>query len=188
MMILKDQLIMTDAEIKLMNKTARSGGAVGKKAIIPRYIINHPWMHGYRMLDFGAGPKALHTKMLREQGMQVDCFDIGDNYVPGVHILDNGQGFGSYDLVFASNVINVQPTVECLMKTLEKMSFYTGNICIFNLPDSPRKLPDLTKEKMMEYACKVFKCVMLENYDGHKVFSCYKYGHDDIEDIDLEID
>ena len=178
---------MKHEDIVQMNKTARSSGAVGRNAIIPRYIINHPWMHRMKMLDFGAGPKAIHTQALRRQGMDVTPYEIGENAVPGFHLVNWLDNQDAFKLVFASNVVNVQPNMECLEQTLKQMAFFThpDGLCVFNFPNEPRKMEGLTKKILMEVAGRCFKSVMVENYDGHMIFSCYKYGQDDHEEIEI---
>jgi hypothetical protein len=174
---------MTEEEIKIVNKTARSNGVVGKKAILPRYIINHPWMHGCKILDFGSGPKAIHTNMLKELGMDVTPYEIGDNKKSDIHIeYKTSEVEAEFGLVFASNVINVQPSYAALRETLGMMHAFLkeDGICLFNFPSSPRKIKDLTKDMLMEYTMRYFNCVLVENYNGNIIFSCYKYDKDDV--------
>jgi SAM-dependent methyltransferase len=92
-----------------------------------------------KILDYGAGPKAYHAGLLREMGFSVDAIDIGNNFNPEVHTI--GVFDKKYDVVYASNVINVQPNRDYIdvvlgeIKSLLKPSGYF--IC--NYPSDPRK-------------------------------------------------
>jgi hypothetical protein len=163
---------MNEEETKLVNATARHAGVVGKNAVIPRYIINHPWMKGYKILDFGAGPKAIHTLMLRENGYDVDAYDIGDNKTD-LHIDEEGKE-EAYGLVFASNVLNVQPTLQALHETLAKIAWFTNELAVMNCPPKPRKIRDLSKEDIINSMMFYFKSVTVEKYGTVRVFTCEK--------------
>lgn len=138
--------MFTTQEINLANSTSRTNGVVGKNAIVPRYVLNYiptTWS----ILDFGAGKDAQHTKMLRNAGFQsVTAHEFGDNVKQGLHFTSALDY--KYNVVFASNVINVQSNSTMLRKTLELMknsTSYFGQI-IFNYPDNPRHLGDTTKD------------------------------------------
>lgn len=124
---------------KLVNKTDRSkGGAVGDNPIVPRWVLNNV-KPNLKILDFGAGKTARHAQTLRDYGFtDIDATDIGDNFVPGVHVLPKYQ---DYDVVYLSNVLNVQPTEQHVHEVLIKAHTLTknGGRVVFNYPQSPRK-------------------------------------------------
>ena len=138
--------MFTEKEIREANKTARSNGASAInpdgtiRAIVPNFIYKN--IDKYRnktLLDYGSGKDPIHTKWLREQGLNVTAYDFGNNCVEGIHNKD--ALYKRYDVVFASNVLNVQSsdvmmsiTLNQIYKVLEK-----GGIFIFNYPSSPRK-------------------------------------------------
>ena len=133
-------------EINLANSTSRTNGIVGKNAIVPKYILNNI-PSTWSILDFGAGKDAQHTRMLRNAGFHsVTAHEFGENFKPGFHY-ENALDY-KYNVVFASNVINVQSNLTMLRKTLELMknsTSYFGQI-IFNYPDNPRHLGHTTKD------------------------------------------
>lgn len=125
-------------EIVIANATARAAGAVGEFALVPAFAakVTKP---GVRMLDYGAGPKALHTLRLRELGHTVVAYDFGDNLIPGLH--DPYALAFRYGTVFASNVVNVADTEALLLRTLDEIAAAVApdGTAILNLPASPRK-------------------------------------------------
>lgn len=135
-------------EILIANKTSRASGAVGAKAITPRQvaIVAKPTD---TILDFGAGKAAAHTKALKELGLNVTAYEFGDNVVEGLH--DANALSKKYDIVYASNVLNVQSSESMLRKTLEQIksaSQENGKV-IFNYPQSPRKSDMAAKDVSM---------------------------------------
>lgn len=133
-------------EIEIANKTCRTNGAVGRNAIVPRIVRgilrnSQP----LRVLDYGAGIHAIHAKEIASEFpyCKIDAYEFGANRNKN-HI---GLG-GKYDLVYASNVINVQSNKNMLVKTLHeiKESAKDGGLIIFNYPQSPRKMKLKTSE------------------------------------------
>ena len=136
-------------EINVANKTARSTGAVGAKAITPRHVDEIESQQGNRhrtILDFGSGPKAAHTQHLLSKGYNVTAHEFGGNQREGVH--DPDALNKKYDHVFASNVLNTQSNKEMLGKTLDQIhsAVKPGGMFTGNFPESPRKSPDITHE------------------------------------------
>lgn len=117
------------------NKSARGYGAVGKKALVPRYIKENITKR-YSLLDYGAGHLALHTQELRHLGYKVTAYDHGENVIDGVH--DPNALEKKYDIVFASNVLNVQDTLQDVRNVLDEMKQCATKQIIFNLPLEPR--------------------------------------------------
>lgn len=127
-------------EMEIANRTARNRGAVGGKALVPRFV-RETSKKNERILDFGAGPAAAHSQELRKDGFRhVVAHEFGDNIRPGVH---NPKALQmEYDTVFASNVLNVQSSKPMLARTLDQLTEVVepdGRL-VANLPDSPRKM------------------------------------------------
>lgn len=125
-------------EVVVANATARTGGAIGGAAVVPAFV-RRCVLPGQRVLDYGAGPDAQHTKALKVMGVDVTAHDFGANCVPGVH--DPRALSRTYDLVFASNVLNVADTEALLIRTMDEIAAAVapGGMALVNLPASPRK-------------------------------------------------
>ena len=126
-------------ETRIATRTARGAGVVGATAVVPRWVEgNVP--KSKKVLDFGSGPPARHTMSLREKGYtDVTAHEFGDNVQEGVH--DPKALSKKYDVVFASNVLNVQSSEAMLKRTLKQIrdSVKKGGLAVFNYPASPRK-------------------------------------------------
>ena len=137
--------MFTMEEVRIANATSRSNGASAKnkdgsiRAIVPKYVAEHVSKED-SILDYGAGKGPLHTKWLREEGFDVTAWDFGDNFIDGVHEKDALSR--KYDVVFASNVLNVQSSLNMFLETLSQMydSLKPGGTLICNYPASPRKM------------------------------------------------
>jgi hypothetical protein len=142
----------SDEEVLIANRTARASGAVGRKALVPR-IVAEMVPKSKKILDFGAGPQAIHTQALRSKGHKVTAHDFGRN----VTKLHNPEAlYNKFDVVFGSNVINVQSSEAMLDWTLDQMArtLMPGGKLIVNYPASPRKAPISTAEmrdKLLEH-------------------------------------
>ena len=91
------------------------------------------------ILDFGAGKDALGTLYLRKQGFEnVDAFELGRNAIDGLHYPHAMES--NYDVIFASNVLNVQPDVPRLLGVISdvKSCLNAGGKFICNFPVKPR--------------------------------------------------
>jgi 2-polyprenyl-3-methyl-5-hydroxy-6-metoxy-1,4-benzoquinol methylase len=97
-----------------MKRSARSAGAVGTKAVVPRWIRERvePSPH-IRILDLGA-ETGTHANSLRRLGYNVTAFDINFPEHSDPNALKR-----TYDIVYMSNVLNVQPSAEALMELLQ---------------------------------------------------------------------
>ena len=137
--------MFTEMEIKIANATSRSNGASAKnkdgsiRAIVPRYVAENIYKNE-SILDFGAGKGAVHTKWLREEGFKVTAYDFGENCIEGLH--DKNALQKQYDVVMASNVLNVCSSQQMLETTLSQISksLKVGGVFVCNYPASPRKL------------------------------------------------
>lgn len=171
---------MTEEEIRIANKTARSAGAVGKNALLPRIITGKMPYKGAKILDFGSGPRMVQTINLKEQGYNVDAYDFGSNYNPELHIDRSPEMIGSYDIVMASNVINTLASVEAVKETLHQINWFLGTkgVALINYPTSPRKCKGLDLKEMLKLMTREFTSVMVENHSGTRVYYCYKMSQE----------
>ncbi len=167
---------MTDIEINITNKTARSAGAVGSNALLPRIITGKLSYRAAKILDFGSGPKALQTKYLREEGYtDVTPFEIGNNVDPKIHHARTSEDIALYDIVMVSNVVNTLSSYSALKDTLHQINWFLHleGVALINYPISPRKL-NMDHNQLMNIIMKEFNCVLMENHNGTRVFYCYK--------------
>lgn len=92
------------------------------------------------VLDYGAGRKAIFAKKLSEIH-PVDAYDIGENFN------ENHVELTPHDVIYASNVLNVQETPEMLDATLREIRA-NCSMFIFNYPQAPRVM-GMSKEDML---------------------------------------
>ena len=177
--------MFTEKEIREANKTARSNGASAInpdgtiRAIVPNFIYKN--IEHYRdkmILDYGAGKSAIHTKWLRENGLNVTAYDFGDNCVEGIH--DKNALNKRYDVIFASNVLNVQSSDTMMNATLYQIykTLKKGGQFIFNYPSSPRK-SDMPEWEAIALVSSVFNTKVF-NHEG--IFTVNKH-----EDTDKKV-
>ena len=145
---------MKKQEILRANISSRSMGAIGAKAIAPRYVEKIATKEN-SILDYGAGKDAIHTLRLREKGYNVVAYEFGDNIIEGLH--SRSALINRYDIVFASNVLNVQSGIAMLITTLYQISnvLKDGGIAVFNYPRSPRYL-DISSIELIKIITEVF--------------------------------
>jgi len=120
---------------RLVNQTYSK--MCSKKQTLPK-IIEQIAKKGDKILDFGAGKDAFGTKYLRESGFDVTAHEIGENFVEGLHDPDALESY--YDVVFISNVLNIQPDVPRLLDILSdaKARVNVGGMLVCNFPVKPR--------------------------------------------------
>lgn len=132
--------------VKIANRTSRSSGASSLnkdgtiRSLVARYVMNNVDKQA-SILDFGAGKEAIQTKALIDNGFEdVTAYDFGYNVKDGIH--DPNALSNTYDVVFASNVINTASTIDMLEETLRDIyrAIKEGGYAIFNYPQSPRKI------------------------------------------------
>ena len=143
---LKEKLFLKEYDeekIKIANKTARSSGASALnkdgsiRSVVGRYILDNVSKDS-SILDFGSGPAAVQTLALRDAGFKnVSAYDFGVNTRDGIQ--DPDALNKKYDVVFASNVLNVSSDEEMLRETLRDIKKAAKNEIVFNYPSSPRK-------------------------------------------------
>ena len=148
--------MFSKTEIELANKTSRTqyvGGSVGGSAVVPR-LISDRYPTGISILDFGSGKYPLHTIRLREKGYNVTPYDFGNNLTK-LHVQKALSR--KYDLVFMSNVLNVQSSPKMIATTMNQIKdcMKKSGECILNYPTSPRKL-GWSNSKMEKFLSKNF--------------------------------
>lgn len=137
---------MTQEEKNVAMKTSRSSGASALnkdgtiRAVVPLFVEKNI-DKSKNILDFGAGKGAVSAKYLCNKGFNITAYDfwVENN---GDKLLNKNALKRKYDVVYASNVINVQSSIEMLIETLNQIySVVVDNgECIMNYPSSPRKL------------------------------------------------
>lgn len=150
---------MTVQEIKIAKATSRSAGASAIKdgkirAIVPLWVEKNI-DKDKTILDFGAGKGATSTKYLLSKGFNVAAYDLWVGN--GDELLDKFALNRQYDVVFASNVLNVQSSQSMLIETLSQIkdSMKDNGEFICNYPQTPRKML-LTSEEIERIIIKVF--------------------------------
>ena len=136
--------MFTTDEIRIANATSRSSGASVRnkdgslRAVVPKYVESIARKED-KILDYGAGKWAVHTLYLREKGFDCTAYDFGDN-VKYIH--DEDALKRQYDIVFASNVLNVCSSLTMLINTVKEICNATkdNGVAIMNYPSNPRKL------------------------------------------------
>lgn len=133
---------MNSKYLKIVNSTCRSSGAVGRMAIVPRVLPAFA-KKSDKILDFGAGKHAIQTGCLRDLGYKVTAYEIGDNFNPFYH--DPKALNKKYDIVYASNVLNVQPSRKYIHTILGdiKNTMKKDSLFMVNYPSDPRKCDGL---------------------------------------------
>lgn len=110
------------------------------------------------ILDYGAGWKAYHARVFQSQNVNVVAYDFGRNFDPKLHCEHALSGL--YEVVYASNVINVQFTPHALRRTFAQLALCTDpkGFCYYNYPRSPR-LMNVGEQTMRDGVCFFFKYV-----------------------------
>ena len=135
--------MFTDEEIRIANATYRSKGSSvfdkdgNVRSIVARFVANNI-NKNVKILDFGCGSEFIQGKYLRQLGFDVDGWDFGENK-PKECV---GSLEQIYDVVYASNVLNVISSLSMLMETLKQIygCLKEGGVFIANYPKSPRKM------------------------------------------------
>lgn len=135
--------MFTQEEIKIANATYRSKGSSvfdkdgNVRSVVARFVANSI-SKDKKILDFGCGSEFIQGKYLRDLGLDVSGWDFGDNRPKDcVEKLEQ-----AYDVVYASNVLNVISSHSMLIKTIEqiKSCLKDNGVFIANFPQSPRKM------------------------------------------------
>lgn len=134
---------MTIEEIKIANATYRRRGSSvfdkdgNVRSVVARFVENNVDKNK-KILDYGCGSEFIQGNYLRRLGFDVDGWDIGENK-PQNCVSELRQ---VYDVVYASNVLNVISSVDMLTETLDQVynCLNNGGLFIANYPSSPRKM------------------------------------------------
>jgi len=135
--------MFNQTDIEVSNKTSRANGAGGKNAIVPRYVREYLELfydkEDTMVLDFGAGKAAAHAQAMLDDGWMVTAYEFGDNIDPRVH--NELALMQQYDIVYASNVLNVQSGHDMAYTTIKQIADVVKENGVFfaNFPASPRK-------------------------------------------------
>ena len=152
----------TAEQITIANKTSRHSPAVGAKALTPkmaRQFVEGKYPNkDCLMLDYGAGKKAMHAQAFVEDGWNCLAHEFGDNVDPRIHC--ELAMLNKYDVVYASNVLNVQSDLNMLNETVEQIKSVMKDQGAFiaNYPLDPRK-GDMTVLEVFANLSKHFKFV-----------------------------
>ena len=134
------------------------------------------------ILNFGSGSQEIidASKALK----QISDKNTVTNY--DISLGNNDVLNQTYDLVMASNVLNVQPNMDRLYRTIDEISNSTeqGGQIIFNLPSSPRKgvYDNLSTKEAKDMLAQKFKERGVEGtwkgeiFTGNKEMGKYRGG------------
>lgn len=144
----------TKKQMKVANQTSRNSGAIGKKAITPAYVKTITDKK-HKILDFGSGRDAAHTKALRKTGRNVTAHEFGAN-VNQNH--DPKALDKKFDVAMVSNVFNTAISRKMLHNTLDQVTatIAPGGSLVGNLPLSPRKSVKVDAKHLMTQLMKRF--------------------------------
>ncbi len=164
------------ADVAIANATCRSHGVVGgQNPVLPRIVATLAVRGVTRILDLGAGREALQADSLRRAGYLVSAIELGRNWT-GVH--DQDAWHQRFDVIYASNVLNVQASERMLHTTLRAATAFLadGGMFLANYPAAPRKLTwtdaqmldvlakhfgqveSLSRAERGGYSCRVMRC------------------------------
>ena len=169
--------MFTAEEIRIANATSRSSGAsvMNKdgtiRAVVPKYVEFIARKED-KILDYGAGKGAVHTLYLREKGFNCIAYDFGNN-VTEMH--DKEALKKEYDIVYASNVLNVCSSHNMLVNVIKEIynAIKDNGIAIMNYPDSPRKA-NFTEQDIRCAIAYVFCSSDIERVGGTKSAPVWK--------------
>lgn len=141
--------MFTQEEVKIANATYRSKGSSvfdkegNIRSIVARFVANSV-SKDKKILDFGCGSEFIQGKYLRDLGFDVSGWDFGSNKPKDC--VDKLEKI--YDVVYASNVLNVISSLPMLRETLEQIynCIKDGGMFIANYPQAPRKMSMNEKE------------------------------------------
>lgn len=135
--------MFTEEEIKIANSTYRSKGSSvfdkdgNIRSVVARFVATSV-SKDKKILDFGCGSEFIQGKYLKDLGFDVSGWDFGSNRPK--ECVDELEKI--YDVVYASNVLNVISSLSMLMETLNQVynCLNDGGMFIANYPKSPRKM------------------------------------------------
>ena len=155
----------TPDEVRIANMTSRTSpnkkSGVGTEAITPKVVLKYATKTD-KILDFGSGKYPAYTIWLKNQGFNVTAYEFGNNINPVYHDVNALQK--KYNIIFASNVLNVQSSEEMMETTLSdiKKSLLQGGLFIGNYPTKPRKM-NMTNKELEQKFKQYFKFVKMDD-------------------------
>lgn len=181
----EDEYIASDDEMDIARKTSRTQrydpelkkGRGLNDAIVPSFAMNIA-LKTQMVLDFGAGKHPFYVMKYRDMGFNIYGWDLPEsmryweeNYEEEIRPPDGLSG--QFDLVYASNVMNVAPNENFLRRmTLDtiKRALKPSGIYIGNYPASPRKNPEMTPAMLKGILEEYFMGV--QYFNDKKIYVC----------------
>jgi len=141
-------------DIQKANKTSR----VWKETVVSKAVREFIDKEDF-ILDFGAGKMANQARILKDEGYNVVAYDFGLNAIDGLH--DKNALRYKYDVVYASNVLNVQSSSEMMNTTLDQISkvLKPNGIFVANYTKTPRYMDMNANDLVNQYLSKYFSTV-----------------------------
>lgn len=152
--------MFTEEEIKIANRTYRSKGPSvydkdgNIRSVVARYVAENI-SQSRKILDYGCGPEFIQGRYLKMLGFDVDGWDFGANKPKEcVETLEQ-----IYDVVYASNVLNVISSINMLDETVSQIYNCLNSYGMFiaNYPSSPRKMK-FCADVIEQMICNKFGC------------------------------
>jgi len=131
-------------DIRVANKSDKVASSERLTEAVPQAVAAIA-SSGDRILDYGAGKpnedgQLPHLDQLRKLGAQVTAYDFGENLDPDAH--DANALERKYDIVAASNVLNVQNSPSSFNTTMAQLVAATsrkGGRLVVNMPAASRE-------------------------------------------------
>ena len=152
--------MFTEEEIKIANNTYRSKGSSvydkdgNVRSVVAKYVAANI-SKDKKILDYGCGSEFIQGKYLQKLGFNVYAWDFGENK-PEECVVSLEQ---VYDVIYASNVLNVISSESMLMETINQIydCLNDGGVFIANYPTSPRKM-ECSAASIGQIICTKFGC------------------------------
>jgi hypothetical protein len=145
----ENEILPQIKKIKSMIKTGVKRGIFIKNPILTNYLLCSNLPEDTKILDFGAGLNAYQTLRLLEKFPNTIAYDYPStinasiiNNPELIEVFDPNALEKDFDLLMASNVLNIQPDIKSLKNTLNQIfcSMDVGDTLLTNLPRDPIKL------------------------------------------------
>lgn len=165
----------------IARKTGYKAGKSLKNSVVTRHLMCAPFPIDSEILDFGAGFKATQSQILSVKYPKIKAYDFPEtiedsiNDVPELKKFFTDSPKGDYDLVLASNVVNVQRDLSALQNTLNEIycTMNTGATLIVNIPKDPIKF--VSNGKSTKYG--TFKQIVQQELE-------HRFGEEYIQKIE----
>ena len=131
----------------IARKTGYKGGKPLRNSIVTRHLMCAPFSKESKILDYGAGYKATQSQILSTKYPKIKAYDFPETMEDSINDAPDLKKFfttsprGSYDIVLASNVLNVQQTLPTLQNTINEIycNMKKGSTLVVNIPKDPIK-------------------------------------------------